>query len=76
MSSAISTYPVRYGTATVDAVRIFYREMGNRGCLAVVLLHDFKTSRTCTVTGFPHSQTDTVSSHRSRIQPLLERLRR
>lgn len=41
---AISTYPVRYGTATVDGVRIFYREVGNPGSPAVVLLHDFPTS--------------------------------
>jgi pimeloyl-ACP methyl ester carboxylesterase len=41
---AIDTYPVRYDTATVDGVRIFYREVGNRGSPAVVLLHDFPTS--------------------------------
>jgi AraC-like DNA-binding protein len=35
---------MRYGTATVDAVRIFYHEVGNRGSPAVVLLHDFPTS--------------------------------
>jgi pimeloyl-ACP methyl ester carboxylesterase len=35
---------MRYGTATVDTVRIFYHEVGNRGSPAVVLLHDFPTS--------------------------------
>jgi len=40
----INTYPERYDTATVDGVRIFYREVGNRGSPAVVLLHDFPTS--------------------------------
>jgi pimeloyl-ACP methyl ester carboxylesterase len=43
-ADAINTYPVRYGTATVDGARIFYREVGNRGSPAVVLLHDFPTT--------------------------------
>src|SRR3954467_12033456 len=40
----MNTYAVRSGRATVDGVRIFYREVGNRGSPAVVLLHDFPTS--------------------------------
>jgi len=35
---------VRYGAETVDGIRVFYREAGNRGSPAVVLLHDFPAS--------------------------------
>jgi pimeloyl-ACP methyl ester carboxylesterase len=41
---ALNTCPVRYGTATIDGIGIVYREVGNRGSPAVLLLHDFPTS--------------------------------
>ena len=45
MEFHMTNYPVtHYRTATVDGIKIFYREAGPKGAPVVLLLHGFPTS--------------------------------